>query len=82
MANSPQTWKVTPSQYAEMLKNVNAAGFNLVGNSGEATKDGVTVGWEYDGTPLSITVINRSWYDPSVSDIEDRIADAVNGALK
>jgi hypothetical protein len=81
MENAPQTWKVTPAQYAEMLKNVNSAGFHLIGNSGEATKDGVTVGWEYDGTTLSITVINRSWYDPSVSDIKARIAKAVNGAL-
>ena len=81
MANEPQKWQVTPEQYAGMLKNVNAAGFNLVGNSGEAKKDGATVGWEYDGTTLSITVINRSWYDPSVADIDDRIAKAVNEAL-
>ena len=79
MANSPQTWTVTPAQYATMLANVNAAGLALSGNGGEVEKDGVNIGWNYDGTTLSITVLSAPLFMTGLAERE--IANAVNGAL-
>lgn len=81
MSNPTQTWTVTPEQYSAMLAGVNAAGFALSGNSGTTSKEGVTFGWNYDGTTLSITVEKTSWYDPSVASIDTQIAAAINKAL-
>jgi hypothetical protein len=79
--STPQTWKVTPEQYAGMIQQVNEAGVHITGNSGETTKQGVTIAWEYDGKNLSITVKNRSWYDPSIPDLEAKVKSAVDEAL-
>lgn len=76
-----QTWKIAPEQYAAMLAEVTAAGIPISGNAGTASKQGVTVSWSYDGETLSITVEKRSWYDPSMEEIEARIASAVNKIL-
>ena len=80
MANAPQTWQVTPEQYATMEAEVNASGFPISGDSGEAEKDGVKVSWTYDGTTLSITVLSAPLFCTGLA--EKEIAEAVNAALK
>ena len=74
-----QTWPVTPAQYAAMEADVNASGFPISGNFGEAEKDGVTVDWGYDGTTLSITVVSAPPFCTGLA--EGQIADAVNQTL-
>ena len=83
MANTSQTWTVTPSQYAGLVAKAQAAGIPLTGagQPGPIETHGVVLEETYDGTTLTITVESRAWYDPSVSDIQAKIAAAINGAL-
>jgi hypothetical protein len=80
--NAPQTFTITPTQYETLLAKAQAAGVPISGNSGTATKDGVTVEWEYDAVTLSIAVESRAWYDPSISDIQAKITALVDEALE
>jgi len=81
MANTPQTWTVTPEQYAGLVAKAQAAGIPLTGQPGPIETHGVVLEETYDGTTLTITVESRAWYDPSVADIQAKIAAAINGAL-
>lgn len=38
---------VTPGQYAKLIEKAKAAGIELTGNSGTASKFGVEVAWNY-----------------------------------
>ena len=80
--NAPQTWTVTPEQYAALVAKAQAAGIPLTGtNYGRIEKHGVVLEETYDGKTLTITVESRAWYDPSVTDIQAKIAAAINAAL-
>ena len=77
--NKPQTWKVTPAQYAAMEAKVAGAGIPISGDSGTASHEGVTASWTYDGATLSITVLSAPMFCSRVA--ERRIETAVNAAL-
>ena len=79
--NAPQTWTVTPTQYAALVSMVRAAGIPLTGYNGTVSKDGVVLEETYDGTTLSITVESRAWYDPDIASIQAKIAGAIKAAL-
>ena len=79
MTASPQTFTITPEQYAAMEARVNAAGVPIAGDSGTVHKDGATITWTYDGTNLTVAV-PHSW--PLRAEfVEAKIAEAINKAL-
>lgn len=79
-AGAPQLFTVTQTQFDALVAKADASGVPLSGSpTGQASKDGVTLAWVYDGTTLTLTVESRAWYDPSVADIEAGIASMVNG---
>ena len=80
MANTTQTWTVTPAQYALLEKQVNAAGVAISGDSGQVSKAGATVGWTYDGTTLSISVLHALPFTSGV--VANQIKAAVDKALE
>lgn len=77
--NHPQTWKVTPAQYAAMETELDAAGLAISGEAGTVEKKGVTASWTYDGVTLSITVLSAPPFFTATA--EKEIASAVTQAL-
>jgi hypothetical protein len=81
-AGTPQSFTVTQAQFDALVAKADASGAPLSGApTGQASKDGVTLTWAYDGTTLTITVESRAWYDPSVAAIEAGVASMVNGVI-
>lgn len=58
------------------------AGIDIESDTGEASKDGVTLSWTYDGTAetLSVTLVGRAWYDPSEATIDAKLKAWIEGA--
>ena len=81
MTASPQTFTITPEQYAALIAEAQAAGVPIAGDSGTASKDGVTVAWTYDGTTLTLTVESRAWYDPPIATIQAKLAALVESVM-
>ena len=55
--NAPQTFSgITPDQYAQLIVKAKAAGLELSGNSGTASKFGVEVQWNYSPESQQLTV--------------------------
>jgi hypothetical protein len=46
---------IAPEQYASLLARARAAGFDLSGNSGKASKFGVEVAWNYSPESRELT---------------------------
>jgi hypothetical protein len=80
MADKTQTFSITPAQYQTLAAKAQAAGVPISGDTGTATKDGVTVSWAYSGNSLGITIENREWFDPSVASLQQKITDLVTEA--
>jgi hypothetical protein len=60
---------ITPDQMAKFRTQLASAGITAPsGNSGQSAdpKDGVTLGFVYDGTAnLDLTIITKPWYIPA-----------------
>jgi hypothetical protein len=58
------------------------AGIDMVSNIGAGTAKGLTIGWVYhtDSQILAVTVVKRSFYDPSESTIDADIAQWIASA--
>ena len=55
--NPPRTFSgITPDQYAQLIVKAKAAGLELSGNSGTASKFGVEVQWNYSPESQQLTV--------------------------
>ncbi len=53
----PQVFRgITPEQYANLIARAQAAGIELSGNSGTATKFGVEVAWNYAPETQQLTL--------------------------
>ena len=79
MASDPKTLvvPVTPSQYAAMQAEAAQNGLTIAGEIGTASKAGITVGYAYDGTTLTLALVDRSWYDPPADSIMASMRDMV-----
>lgn len=57
------------------------AGIEIGSDKGEASKDGVDLGWDYEAEAqtLTVTVVSRAWYDPSVSSILEKLKAWIDG---
>ena len=55
-------------------------GISISGNEGTATKNGITIGWVYDPTGLTLTVgdTRKPWFVPE-SKIAEELTVLVNG---
>jgi hypothetical protein len=68
-----QSFTATPDQIASLRNQLYAEGVTLPdGNSGQITGDGITANFSYDGTTLTVTIIDKPWYIPA-SMIFDKI---------
>ena len=47
---------ISPSQFACLLKKANDAGIPISGNSGTASKDGITITWAFDPTINTLNI--------------------------
>lgn len=68
------TFPLTPEQYELRKNDLIAQGILIAGNSGEIEYKGVTVGYEYNGTSLTVTIEKKPWYDP-----ESAVESAITG---
>ncbi len=55
---------VTPAQFAMLIEQANAAGFEISGNTGRANKMGVEVEWNYSETAqqLELTCLHTPFF--------------------
>ncbi len=55
--SAPQVFSgITPENYATLIAKAQAAGLNLSGNSGTATKFGVEMAWNYSAEARVLTI--------------------------
>jgi hypothetical protein len=47
---------ISPDQFACLLKMVSDSGVPISGNSGSASKDGITVAWTFDPTTKTLNI--------------------------
>lgn len=57
-------------------------GLNITSDIGDQSKDGIELSWSYNATTLdlTITLINREWFDPSQQTIDTDIESWVTTA--
>jgi hypothetical protein len=55
--SAPQVFSnINPEKYAALTQKANAAGINMSGNSGTASKFGVEVSWSYSSQACELTI--------------------------
>jgi len=47
---------ITPEQFACLVAKAAAQGIEIAGNSGSASRDGVTIAWDYDDAGQILTL--------------------------
>ena len=74
-----KTYTVTPEEFAAIEKRAaSGSGINIQGNSGTASKLGVTITWNYDGTTLTIDCTSHPFF-VGAEEIQADIDKLVNG---
>ncbi len=82
-ARAPQVFNnVTPEQYARLVEKARAAGIDLNGNTGTASKYGVEIAWNYspEAQELSLQTVKAPFF-MSASDVDSRIHSLVHSSL-
>jgi len=74
MSTETQTFPCTPAQYAAMQALAAQNGLTITGDSGVASKLGVTIAYSYDDPNLTLTLVRREFFDPSADEIEANLA--------
>jgi hypothetical protein len=71
---------VTDEQFACLTAKAKAAGIDIAGNNGNATRDGIEINWSYDpvGQTLSIQCTSAPFF-VSCGSINSKIHDLVDG---
>jgi len=78
MANPVLTVALTAEQWTAAQAAVQQqCGVTLAGNAGDAEKDGVVMRYAWDGSTLTVTVVSRKFYDPSVDAIDAQVMAAL-----
>ncbi|HEY1985493.1 MAG TPA: hypothetical protein VGG85_08790 [Terracidiphilus sp.] len=78
-ASAPQVFNgVTPQQYDRLVAKAKAAGIELSGNSGTASKYGVEVSWNYvpDTQELTLHCLKTPFF-MSTADVDTKIQNLV-----
>ncbi|HEY2471304.1 MAG TPA: hypothetical protein VGI45_26155 [Terracidiphilus sp.] len=73
---------IAPAQYAKLVEKVNAAGIAISGPSGQASKMGVEVAWNYseEKQQLELTCLRVPFF-VSTEEINSKLSNLVNEAL-
>lgn len=73
---------VTPAHYARLVENVKAAGIEISGSSGCASKMGVEVAWRYSeaSQQLELTCLHTPFF-VNTDDVNGKLRDLVNETL-
>ena len=73
---------VTPANFARLVEKVNAAGIEISGNSGQASKMGVEVAWNYseETQQLELTCLHAPFF-VSADDVNTKLRTLVGEAL-
>lgn len=73
---------VTPAQYAMLIEQAKAAGVEISGNTGRATKMGVEVAWNYSETAqqLELTCLHTPFF-VTVDQVNAKLRNLVSKAL-
>ena len=82
-AGEPQVFTgITPDQYGKLAEKATAAGIELSGNSGTASKFGVEVTWNYLPTDQVLTIqCLKAPFFMSKADVDHRIQKLVHESL-
>ena len=81
---SPQIFDgITPAQYELLVHKARAAGIEMKGDSGRASRMGVEVEWQYspEKQELTLTCLRTPFF-VSAEDVNARLRAVVNAALK
>ncbi len=81
--SAPQIFQgITPDQYARLVEKAKAAGINLEGNSGSASKYGVEIAWNYApaSQELSLQCLKTPFF-MKAADVDARIHSLVTQSL-
>lgn len=73
---------VTPAQFARLVEKGHAAGIEITGNSGQASKLGIEVAWNYseDTQQLELTCLRAPFF-VSADDVNAKLRTMVGEAL-
>ena len=73
--SAPQVFQgIEPGQYAKLVEKARAAGIDLAGNSGTASKYGVEVAWNYEPESCKLQIhCLRTPFFVSVADVNAKI---------
>ena len=78
-ALSPQKFTITPEEFAAIQDRAKqGTGIAIEGNVGKASKLGVTISWDYDGTTLTIQCTDHPFFVGKEA-IQDSIFKLVKG---
>jgi hypothetical protein len=83
MACAAQSFtNVTASVWNCLVQQAQSYGITISGNSGEASKDGFTLTWNYDPTAqtLQLQCTDKPWWAPC-STVNGKIHDLVDGCM-
>lgn len=56
------SFRIAGDNYTKLLDTAKSKGLNIGGNFGQTEYDGITFGYNYDGTILTINVIKKPFY--------------------
>jgi len=82
-ASAPHVFRgVTPDKYARLVEKARAAGIELNGNSGTASKFGVEIAWNYSPEAQELTLqCLKTPFFMSAADANKRIQTLVQESL-
>jgi hypothetical protein len=80
---APQVFSgITPEQYAKLAAKAQAAGIDLSGDSGTASKFGVEMAWNYSPSTQELTLhCLRTPFFVKAEDVNEKIAALVKEAV-
>lgn len=73
---------VTQQKFAQLLVAAQAQGINIAGNTGSASKDGITISWDFDPGQQVLTIqCTSAPFFVSCGTINSKIHDLVDQAI-
>ncbi len=81
--STPQVFQgITPDQYARLLAKAKAAGIDLSGDSGTASKFGAEISWNYNPSTQELTLqCLKHPFFMSAADVDTRLHSLVSESL-
>ena len=81
--SAPQVFNgVTPDQYARLAERAKAAGIDINGNSGAASKFGVEVAWNYVPATQELTLqCLKTPFFMKAADVDEKVKSLLNDSL-